>query len=407
MTDRARMYIKLAIFLTITAGIGVALYFLLFVTPPSVLPNDTTAPTPSLGGLPSAQDGRPQGSGAGADGLPGNDDALTPSPVANGGLTANTLLTTAGIRAPQASPTGGATYYDPNDGRFYRINDKGEVEALDGLVYPNASRVAVAPNSNAALVEFPDGSNIVVDFSTKKQHTLPAHWEDFHFSPDSTAIAAKSMPADVNNRALLVTSVDGSTTTVVAALGANANRVYPSLSPTKDIVGFSATGTGGTAFGQNTVYLVSPSGEALSGIVVNGTSFKSRWSPNATNFFYSVADAGDDYRPSLWYSDVRGDRAGAIRLRLPVKTTADKCVFASESTVYCAVPAETPANSGADTSLFRGGDSLVQIALPSGTTRTLATLQLVTPMNNLSLSADGSTLYYTDLLNRLNLLRLR
>lgn len=406
MTDQARMYLRLGLFLLLVSALGVALYFLLFVRPPSVVPGEAPEETGISGGLPTAGDGSPNGGSVTGGGLPGGASALTPSPVANGGLTSSIVLTTSAIVSPQTSGRG-VTYYDPNDGRFYRINAQGEVEAIEGLNYPGADRVAIAPDTNKAVVEFPDGANIIVDLANKTQQTLPAHWQEFYFSPDSSEIAAKSMPADVNNRALILTSSDGSTTSVVAALGENANKVHPSISPVKDIVAFSATGAGGTSFGQNTLYLVTPDGQARSSIVVNGSAFESIWAPNGSNFIYSVADSGDEYRPSLWYSDKRGDRQGAIRLRIPLKTTADKCVFADDSTLYCAVPREAPAGSGADASLFRGGDSLIKVSLPSGSTSTLAELVLETSMENLSLSPDGSSLYYTDRLGRLSVMKLR
>ncbi len=204
-----------------------------------------------------------------------------------------------------------------------------------------------------------------------------------------------------------MTSVDGTNTKVIASLGDSASQVDVSVSPNSSILGFSKTGESGNAFGQNEVYLIDPNGEAAGVLIVNGANFKNTWSPDGTHLLYSVADAGDEYRASLWYSDSRGDRGGATRLRLSVKTTADKCVFASATLAYCAVPATMAAGGGSVPSPVSVPDNLYSISLPSGTSTLVAMPSVATKMNSLSVSADAKNLYYTDALGRLNSIALR
>ena len=158
---------------------------------------------------------------------------------------------------------------------------------------------------------------------------------------------------------------------------------------------------------QNEIYLLGTDGEAAGVLIVNGSNFKGLWSPNGSNLIYSVADAGDDYRASLWYADSRGDRGGDTRLRLSIKTTADKCAFASATLAYCAVPNEMPAGGGSTGSSINSTDSLYSVSFPSGRSTLVAVPDKNTDMANLSVSEDGRKIFYTDALGRLNFIQLK
>ncbi len=242
--------------------------------------------------------------------------------------------------------------------------------------------------------------------ATGEGDSLPSHWEEFSFSSDSSEIATKSVGIDPSNRTLVITSADGSNARAIAPLGSNDNLVEVDWSPDGNIVGFSKTGAAGSAFGQNEIYLIGENGEATGVLIVNGSNFKSIWSPDGANILYSIADAGDDYRASLWYGDAQGDRTGDTRLRLGLKTTVDKCVFASASLAYCAVPLEMPAGAGSAPSLIDSPDYLYSINLPSGKINLVAIPDQSQKMFDLSLSADGDQLFFTDNIGRLGLMQL-
>jgi hypothetical protein len=408
LTEKQQFILKVSGFLAITGLMGLFLYFLFFNQGPDIVPTTDTPTDQTPGtntGLPQADTGTP-GTGT----TPGDDNqsgSLPVSPVANGGVTKTTQLTNARIISPTPTPNGDLAYYDPRDGKFYTIDDGGNVVTLSQQQFPAAESVTFSDQADQAVIEFPDGSNIVYNFSQGKQVTLPAHWEDFSFSKDGNSLATKSVGNDPSNRSLVITSADGSSAQSIAALGDNQDRVDVNWSPDGDIVGFSKTGGGGSAFGQNEVYLIGTDGEASGVLIVNGSNFKNLWSPNGANLLYSVADAGDEYRASLWYGDALGDRRGDTRMRLSLKTTANKCTFASDTLAYCAVPLEMPAGGGSAPSLIKSGDLLYSVSFPSGRSNLVAIPEKETEMSDLHVTPDGNQLYYTDTFGRLNVMQLK
>lgn len=402
MTERTNMLLRLLIFLTIAGIVGIALYWLFFRSTPEVAPEVTpTVQEEGTGGLPTSGEAgeRPD--------IAQGEGSLPISPTAQGGITDILTLTTAPVVRPTGRVQGGVAYYDPADGRFYSIRNNGSPEALSDTRFPNAQNITFAPSGSAVAVEFPDGSNVLYDFTAQRQTTIPSHWEDFSFTGDGAAVAAKSIGNDPSNRSLVVTATDGSSTQVIAALGNNQDKVDVNISGDGGVVAFSRTGGEGSTFGQRDIYLIAPDGEASGVLVVNGTNFHALWSPNSAHLLYSVADAGDDYRASLWYADRLGDRAGEPRRRLSVKTTVDKCVFADDTTVYCAVPRTMPAGGGAGGSLLRGPDQLYRINVTTGTATLAAIPVFATAMRNLAIDESGSSIYFLDDQGRLSVVRLR
>ncbi len=407
MTERQSMILKLIGLVAIATAMGLVLYFLFFGGRPPIVPtpdNQTPDTTTSPGGLPNSGSAQP---GLSPNNPEEGTGSLPVSPVASGGVTQTTTLTTGPIFSPTIMANGDITYYDPNDGHFYTIDDDGNVVLLSQAQFPVVEEVTFASDASAAVIEFPDGSNVVYDFTTASQTTLPSHWEDFSFSSDGNSLATKSVGADPSNRSLVITSTDGTNAQVIANLGGNEDAVSVNWSPNNQIVGFSATGPAGSAFGQNEIYLIGQDGEAAGVLIVNGNNFKGLWSPDGNNLLYSVADAGDEYRASLWYGDSEGDRNGDTRLRLSLKTTVDKCVFASNTLAYCAVPSEMPAGGGITPSLVTAPDLLFSLSLPSGQSRLVAIPETDTRMFNLSVSPDGGELFYTDSAGRLNVIQLK
>lgn len=407
MTEKQQAVLKIVGLIAVAGLMGVALYFMIFGGGPSIKPVITPeTPGTTGGGLPTAGSGTPGGNTGGGT-VPTGPGVLTPSPVADGGVTQTTRLTSGGVLQPTITSGGTLAYYDPRDGKFYTIDANGNVALLSQGSFPYASDVTFSDGATSAVIEFPDGSNVVYDFTTGKQSTLPSHWEDFAFSDDSTSIAAKSVGTDPSNRSLVISSADGSSAKAIAPLGDNDSLVNVSWSPDGDVVGFSKTGSSGNAFGQNEVYLIGDDGQAAGVLIVNGSNFKNIWAPDGSNLMYSVADAGDEYRTSLWYADSRGDRTGDTRVRLSIKTSADKCIFASNTLAYCAVPLDMPAGGGATSSLITSPDNLFSVALPSGKSTLVAIPDQETKMTNLSVSADGKQLFYTDTVGRLNYIQLK
>lgn len=404
LPERWQVPAKVAVLLTAVLIIGFGIYWLFFSgsTPSLVVDEPGATNQPGSGtGLPGAGDGgdrTPANSGSGR---------LEPSNVAKGGLTAVKKLTESSV-VSAISNGSDVSYFDPADGRFYTLDGSGNVKRLSEEQFVGASAVEFSNGAQKALIEFPDGSNIVYDFERAKQVNLPDHWDEFSFSADGEELVAKSLGSDPSNRSLVITAVDGSKTEVIADLGLNANKVDVSMSPSGQVVGFSHTGEGGAVFGQQKVYLIGIDGEASGVLIVDGENFIPNWSPNGSNFIYSVADPGNDYRAVLWYADSLGDRKGKPRVKLPISTLADKCVFKDESHLICAVPSSMPAGGGNGGSFLVGlNDYLYEINLNNFDSSLLAIPDGGDQMNNLSLAEDGRLLYYIDSEGILKSIRLK
>ncbi len=394
LSPRAQMLIRLTLFLGSVGLLAFALYYFFIRESPKVLTqqDQETNLSDKNSGLPVSGTGgkKTTTSSQGSETLPMSSIAK------DGNTTTSGELTRSGITSPTLINGNSIAYYDSREGRFYTITNEGSVSALSLQQFPEAEHVVFAPNALAAALEFPDGTNIVYSFANATQVTLPTHWEDFAFSQDGKEIVAKSIGSDVSNRSLVITSTDGTSTTVVADLGKNADKVQPSWSPKGEVVAFSETGDATSTFGQRKIYTLTKSGEAQSAITVNGTNYENIWSPSGDYILYSIADAGDDYKPSLWYVDAKGDRGGKIRLRLPVKTTVDRCTFFNETTLYCGVPKDVVPGSGGNPEVLQGPDLLYKISLPSGEAELLAVPAIDTAIKNPKVNNDASVLFYTD-----------
>lgn len=408
MSDRLKFILKVAGFILACVLIALAIYFVFFKKAVTTI---TTTPGVTVGGvLPGAGTGAP-GTTAPGEVTPGEapgDTQLPPSVIAKGGETFTTLLTNTSVKSPTVTASGTVAYYDPADGKFYTIDAKGNVVAMSQATFPQADTVTFDAGATSAVIEFPDGTNVIYDFDAAKQVTLPSHWEDFSFSGSGDSIAAKSIGTDSSNRALVVTNTDGSQTKVLASLGANDDKVSVSWSPDNTVLGFSATGgsTGGT-FGRQEIYLIGPDGSASGMLIVDGTSFHNIWAPNGKNLLYSVADPGNGYKAALWYADSDGDRKGDARRKMAVSTLVSKCTFASDTTVYCGVPREMPAGGGSDVSTITASDDLYKINVATGNATLVAIPAADTKIFSPSISSDGANFFYADASGRLNIIRLQ
>lgn len=408
MSDRLSHILKILAFITASILIALALYFVFFNGPTLVVTPGVPTETPS-GTLPSSGTGAPTGIPT----TPGGTSSTTtgtlpPSEIAKGGKTFTTLLTNTAVIGEKITTDGSIAYYDPKDGKFYTVDAKGSVIAMSQVTFPQASNVTFDPQATTAIIEFPDGSNVIYDFDKAKQTTLPPHWQEFEFSGNGSQIVAKSMGNDASNRALVITNADGSSTSVVADLGDNASKVDISWSPNNSVLAFSRTGTNtGGPFGRQEIYLIGPDGGASGALFVDGSSFKNIWAPDGTHLLYSVADPNNGYKAALWYADSRGDRAGESRRRFGIETLVDKCTFLDIKTVYCAVPRTMPTGGGSDVSLITSYDDVYKLDITTGNAHLIAVPAADTKIFSPSISPDGSNFYYSDSVGRINIIRLK
>jgi dipeptidyl aminopeptidase/acylaminoacyl peptidase len=332
---------------------------------------------------------------------PGEFITQSASEVAIGGVTVVTPLTLTATKEPHISSDGNAlNYYDPSDGKFYNVDKNGNVRSLLNKPLPNAKEITWSPTSEKAVVEFPDGANVMVDFQSQDIIPLPQHWEDFDFDPQGQQIAAKSIGVDPSNRWLVIASTDGSRADTIESLGQNQDKVDVSWSPNNQVVAFSDTGITLSGFGRKQILPIGKHRENLPGLVVEGFSFDPVWSPRGTQILYSTAGPASNYQPQIWLVDGEANTMGQNRRSLPLNTWGDKCTYSDNSTAYCAVPQNLPYGSGLQRQLALGEpDSLYRINTKTGAISLVAVPENNIPMTDLSVSDDGSTLFFQHEIN--------
>ena len=384
----------------VVIGVSIGLYFVFFKAEPAP---DVTSP-PITGGEISGE--LPDGGTAGdrvpfVPGAPGELPTSVATPVAVGGVTQVTQLTLTGVSDPSLAPDGQSlNFYDPADGKFYAVNKDGKTVTLLPNSYPNADEITWNRTGTNAIIEFPDGANIVVDFQTGDTHTLPQHWEDFDFSPNGQQIASKSIGVDPGNRWLVLSNPDGSSAQTVAALGSNQDKVQVSWSPNDQIVAFSDTGALISGFGRKQILPIGKNQENFPGLVVEGFSFEPLWSNVGSRLLYSTHGPTSSYQPQLWLVDAQSDTMGQNRRSVALNTWADKCTYSTSTVVYCAVPQNLPAGSGLQRALaFGEPDTIYRVDTKTGSTIIVGTPETPTSMTSLVVSDDGETLYYQNALS--------
>jgi len=397
-------------FIAITVLLGWLLYKAFFTNSLLITPEPTNIST-TTGGLPGSDEGSGQIVTSTGTGLfPGSENATTsgtynpinsqqpntsaPSDTALGGLTKVETLTQSPGIGSTLSATGGVQYYNKDDGYFYKLDKDGNAVKMSDRVFHDVTAITWAPSKNKAILEYPDGSKILYNFDTKKQVTYPKYWEDFSFSPQSDQVIAKSIGLDPNNRFLTVASDDGSRVTNLEEIGLNADKVQASWSPNNQIV---ATYTKSLDFDRQEVFFVGLNGENFKSTVVEGRGLNYTWSTTGDRLLYSVYNTNSEMKPKLWIVDAQGDTINTNRHSLEVNTWADKCTFASNTEIYCAVPTTLEAGAGLVREIAdNASDELYKIDLETGTKTLIAVPDGNFNVSNLMVSDSQDQLVFSD-----------
>lgn len=393
--DRKRILYAI-IFFIICILLGFAIYWVFFA-------KKTTTPPPSTGGTQTGSGQFPTG---GTGGVREQPTPVTPGTRPSTGGTVPTPATQTGtprvsqvldesLGSPAAAIAGGARFYNQSDGRFYRLDQSGNTVPLSDEVFFNVQNVTWSPRTNESVLEYPDGANIYFNFDTKRQTTLPKHWEEFSFSSDGDQIAAKSMGLSPENRWIVTANPDGSESRLVEPLGENADKVMVNWSPNKQIIALSRTGE---ALGadREEVLFIGLHGENFRSTVVEGRDLRASWSPTGDRLLYSVYSARSDFKPELWVVNASGNEIGSGRKFLNLNTWSDKCTFANERVLYCGVPENLDTGTGFAPALADNTpDRIVKVDLDTGSRTEIPTTDAYV-INTMFVSEDGKTLYFTD-----------
>lgn len=400
-----RKILIVVVFVSVTVGIGFLMYYVFFRPTPTAIVTPPTNEVVTPGGLGRAPTGPPTPTEVIATPSQVLAPSLTPPPqlppeisrTAKGGSTwIGTLVDKSVSNAILAGNGKDISYYDSAAGKFYRVDQNGNVTQLSNQTFQNVQNVTWAPSTDKAILEFPDGANVVFDFAMQKQVTLPKHWQNFSFSPDSAQIAGKSMGVDPDNRWLFTSNADGSGVQAIEPLGENGDKVQVTWSPNNQIIATSRTGQA-MGFDRQQILLIGKNHENLPALTVEGLGFESAWSKTGDRLLYSVYNSSSDYKPTLWIVGAQGDSIGANRRNLQINTWADKCSFADNTTLYCAIPQTMERGAGFQPDLFGSvPDSFYKVDLTTGLKSLVATPYGSFTARNVIVSADGNYLTFTN-----------
>ena len=357
---------------------------------PEAGPNANIQPTSSggTGNLPEAG-----GESSSVSYIPSQEEQIDSK--AKGGITkTEPVINSLTINPTINNQTGDIQYYDPFEGKFYKISEDGTTSPLSNKVFHGVQQVTWSKNADKAVLEYPDGSNVIYDFNKQQQVTLPKHWESFDFSPDGNQLVMKSIGMDVDSHFLATANSDGSGAQVIEFIGENDQKVYPGWSPNNQVVALYAEGLD---YDRQTIYFLGLHGENFKSMVVPGRGFQYQWSPQGDKMLYSVYSSDNEMKPMLWIADASGSQIGENRQRLNLQTWAEKCTFASNEEIYCAVPTNLDYGAGLMPALAnQTPDYIYKINTKTGSKQLIAIPDNSITVGSMMISPDGSKLFLTD-----------
>ncbi len=400
ITERTKKIILAIIFIILIIALGTAIY-LLFFKPLLSGPGQTGTTTPSgQGSFPTSGPGDSQVQPNGSDTrLPGQDAPIAPieeiSPSAQGGITkAKKLNNSPTLNAKLSANGDKINYYNSNDNKFYYLDRSGKAVPLSDKEFHNVDNVTWSNKNNLAVIEYPDGANIVYNFDKERQITLPSHWDDFSFSKNDDSLSMKLLGIDPDNRYLAVSNYDGSRIRPIEPLGIYADTVTPTWSSNSQVVGIYSKGLG---FERQEIFFIGQNNENFKSLVVEGRGFEHLWSPNGDKMLYSTYTSDNKLKPSLWTIRSSGDNIGQDRKNLNLDTWAHKCVYYSESQIYCAVPEYLPEGAGFMPELAVDiPDNVYELNPITGLKKLIAIPDGKYQMEDLMVDSSGRYLYFVD-----------
>lgn len=401
-------YQKIALiigFIIVVFGIGFLLYAIFFK--PLVPDDSNNANTQTNGGFPQANEnqniqvltnsnsGFPQ-SGNSNNNANSNTSDTSGDNISDFGPTkqAQTLTDFHAYGTAISSNGQLVYYYNKSTGKFYSIDKNGNVAALSDKAFHKVEEITWSPDKNKVVLEYPDGANIVYDFKTKQQVSLPNHWEDFGFSPEGDKIISKTVGISSENNFLISSDASGKGIKILRELGDNADSVIPLWSPNNQMVGVYTQDAG---LERQEVFFIGQNNENYKSMFVEGSGFQGKWTPQGDRIIYSVYSDRSDNKPELWLVDATSNSIGRNRKQLKIQTWADKCAFYDNNTLFCAVPMNLDDNAGYfPQEMDASEDIIYKINISTGSKSVAVKTDVGHTMRNLIVSPDGKYVYFTD-----------
>jgi len=313
---------------------------------------------------------------------------------AQGGLTKTTTLTYDTTPIFKIANTGNLHTYNADTGNFYKISHDGTKKLLTNKVYKNVQNLNWSPNDQEVILEFPDGSNILFNFQKDLQVTLPKSWTEFDFNSSGSKIVFKDLDENPEYNWLAVANPDGSSQSYIDHIGEKKHLIINKWSPNEQMLGFfKAEGTGVTT----EIQFIGQGDDKFQALHAKGFGFQPQWSPTGDKILYSAYSSPSNMNAYLYIVDTSPGTIGYNHKKINLKTWADKCTFADNTTVYCGVPQDLPEGAGPVPEIADNiPDYVYKINLNTGQTSFIAELEYNHAMDNLHVSDDGKYLYYTN-----------
>lgn len=403
--DYKRIFLAVLL-VVISLGLLVGIFWLVFLRSagPEELPEGGVV-IPG-GALPGTELGGgtlvgPGGTLPGTEGIPtgelGAGEAGI-SDIASGSLTQVKSLVDEEVKEVNLS-TSGFNFLSGEDDKFYRLLSTGGKVQLTEEEFPYVESVSWSADGNKVILEYPDGANIVYDFTQNKKVTLPQGLEDPAFDNSSKNIAYKYIGATEEDNWLVVSDVANTEAKAIEPIGDQGNKVQVSWSPNNQIVALYHDPVG---LSREEVIFIGLNDENFRSLIVEGSNFEGKWSPDGSKILYDVIHPDNNYNPVLWIVDGAINSIGNNNFNLGLSTWIDKCVFASATKVYCAVPVGLPQGAGLYPDLVNDKpDVFYEINLKSGISKLIAYPVFSEDLDEfqvkkLFISEDGSRLYFWD-----------
>jgi hypothetical protein len=400
MSDRLKRVVIALLFLLLVAVIGFGVYYVFFKTLPPATTTPTSPNQPSATGtLPQA--GISEGQ-TGASAQPPENGLPNAQPIEGNGAESvqpTTVILKESV-VQQLSPSSDGNnvrYYDPINGKFYKMTPDGLSKPLSDKTYPNVDSVSWANTSDQAILTYPDGSNIHVDFQTDSQETLPKHWEDFTFSTNDRQIVAKTITTSPESRYLVIADPNGKNARAIEPLGENASQTFSAWTANDQIIAYATVGDA-LGLDRQQIILVGKNHENYKSLLVEGRGFEPLWSPTGNWIIYSVWTTANGYKPQLWVSGGSPGNLNDNRHDLNIQTWANKCAWHTDTLLYCGVPQSVADGAGLqqDTYEYSVQDHIVKIDLEAGTVTNLGTPDGAFSVKQPVVTADGEQFIFTD-----------
>ncbi|MDZ4229726.1 MAG: hypothetical protein U1C53_01175, partial [Candidatus Veblenbacteria bacterium] len=268
--------------LLLLGGIGLAIVVLAWLMYLAL--RTTPVPQPPVNEGPAAPGGLPSAGNLNINvnepspttGAPLFPEATT---IAEGGATTAPALTNGSTVQPVGSAGSGARYYDLSTCQFYETQPNGERATLGDARYCSVENITWSPDGQATVLEFPDGANVVYDFATNKQYTLPKEMAEFSFAPTGAQIAGKFLSTNPADNWIVSVNANGSQLTPIEPMGENADKVHVAWSANNQVVALSRTGEASGLFNQQ-VLLIGFQGENFRSLQIEGRGFVPEWTPD-------------------------------------------------------------------------------------------------------------------------------